>query len=82
MYVHLTRFPTGAPRSQDDAAATPWGLRRMTASPAVAPGYAHVELDPATQAARFFDADGGPVEMKVRGSANGDDVDPGTYGDQ
>ncbi|MFH8717675.1 putative ATP-grasp-modified RiPP [Streptomyces zaomyceticus] len=81
MYVHLTRFPTSAPRAQNAAAATPWGLRHMTASPAVTRGYFRVELDPASQTARFFDSGGGPVEIKAHGSANGDDVDPGTYGD-
>ncbi|MFB4426894.1 putative ATP-grasp-modified RiPP [Streptomyces sp. QL37] len=77
MYVHSDRLPTGAPRSQGRVSVKPWGLRRMTAAPAVAPGFARVELDPVSQTARYSDADGRPVARRVRGSANGDDVDPG-----
>ncbi|MFJ8896941.1 putative ATP-grasp-modified RiPP [Leifsonia sp. NPDC102414] len=37
---------------------TPWGLQRMAPYPTMAPAYAHTELDPATQTARFFDGRG------------------------
>src|SRR5690606_2830148 len=49
----------------------PWGLRRMAPYPAVAPSYARVELDPATQTGRYLDAAGQVMEMPGHGTSTG-----------
>ncbi|MFC9595611.1 putative ATP-grasp-modified RiPP [Streptomyces sp. NPDC056944] len=82
MYVHSSRFPTSAPNSRGQSATTPWGLRRVAPSSASVLGFSYVELDPASQVARYFDVNGKQVEVAVGGSANGDDVDTAAGGDE
>ncbi|MFC5673589.1 putative ATP-grasp-modified RiPP [Streptomyces incanus] len=58
------------------AATDQWGLRRMAPYPAFAPSYARVELDPATQTGRSFDAAGRVMEMPGHGTST--DTKPAT----
>jgi putative ATP-grasp target RiPP len=63
----------------------------MAPYPAFAPGYARTELDPATQTARYIDAEGRAMEMPGHGTSTGtnpptntgnpsDDAGPGGSG--
>ncbi|WP_033196206.1 putative ATP-grasp-modified RiPP [Streptomyces xiaopingdaonensis] len=55
----------------------PWGITRMRPYPSTyQPGYATVELDPATQVAVFRDERGGVVEMGKHGTAKGTETSP------
>lgn len=71
MFAHSDRLPTGTPLPSGASTPVPWGLRRMVPYPAFAPGYARTELDPATQTARYFDADGQVLEMGKHGTSTG-----------
>ncbi|MEU5540478.1 putative ATP-grasp-modified RiPP [Streptomyces sp. NPDC020362] len=61
----------GSPLPSGHFTAAPWGLRRTAPYPAFAPGYARVELDPATQTGRYVDAAGQPLMMPVHGASTG-----------
>ncbi|WP_331718730.1 putative ATP-grasp-modified RiPP [Streptomyces sp. NBC_00212] len=81
MFAHSDRLPTGTPLPSGHATATPWGLRRMAPYPAFVPGHARTVLDPATQTARYFDADGQPVMMPGHGTSTGTNPSTGTSPD-
>jgi putative ATP-grasp target RiPP len=47
----------------------PWGMTRMTERlPVGPPGYDRVVLDPDTQLAVYYDAEGSPIEMGRHGT--------------
>ncbi|MFH8748211.1 putative ATP-grasp-modified RiPP [Streptomyces rimosus] len=71
MFHHADRFPTGCPKPSGAPTPPPWGLRRMAPYPSFAPAYARTELDPETQTARYFDAEGRPVLMPGHGTSTG-----------
>ncbi|MCT9144166.1 putative ATP-grasp-modified RiPP [Streptomyces violarus] len=71
MFAHSDRLPTGTPLPSGAVTPSPWGVRRMAPYPAMAPGYARVELDRTTQTARYFDADGHVLEMGKHGTSSG-----------
>ncbi|MBX7555432.1 putative ATP-grasp-modified RiPP [Streptomyces sp. tea 10] len=81
MFAHSDRVPTGTPLPSGARTPAPWGLRRMTPYPALAPGYARVELDPVTQTGRYFDATGQPVMMPGHGTSTGTNPPTGTSPD-
>ncbi|MGW0865350.1 putative ATP-grasp-modified RiPP [Streptomyces sp. NPDC002611] len=81
MFNYKDRFPTGSPLPQGHPTAPPWGLRRIAPYPAVeSPDYASVELDPATQTARYFDASGAPALSPGHGTSSGTNPATGTTG--
>ncbi|MEU8516989.1 putative ATP-grasp-modified RiPP [Kitasatospora sp. NPDC048722] len=71
MFVHSDRLLTGSPLPTGVRTAVPWGVRRMAPYPAFSPGYARVEIDPSTQAGRYFDATGAVMEMPGHGTSTG-----------
>ncbi|MFC8002120.1 putative ATP-grasp-modified RiPP [Streptomyces olivaceus] len=71
MFAHSDRLPTGTPLPNGVSTPTPWGLRRMAPYPALAPSYARVELDAASQTGRYFDASGAVMEMPGHGTSTG-----------
>ncbi|MCX5381141.1 putative ATP-grasp-modified RiPP [Streptomyces sp. NBC_00091] len=71
MYAHSDRIPTGTPLPNGISTPEPWGLRRMAPYPAMAPGYASVELDPTTQTGRYLGHDGQPMMMPGHGTSSG-----------
>ncbi|MEC4015076.1 putative ATP-grasp-modified RiPP [Streptomyces sp. H27-D2] len=71
MFSHADRMPTGSPLPSGTRLPVPWGVRRMAPYPAFAPGYVRTELDPVTQTALYFDADGQPVMMPGHGTSTG-----------
>lgn len=71
MFNHADRLPTGTPSPTGRPALVPWGVRRMAPYPTMAPTYARAEIDPATQTARYFDADGQIIEMPGHGTSTG-----------
>ncbi|MEW1828402.1 putative ATP-grasp-modified RiPP [Streptomyces sp. NPDC088196] len=81
MFSHMDRFPTGSPLPQGQLTAAPWGLRRIAPYPPVeVPDYARVELDPATQTTRYFDASGAPTMSPGHGTSSGTNPATGTTG--
>ncbi|MGV9502134.1 putative ATP-grasp-modified RiPP [Streptomyces sp. NPDC003642] len=81
MFVHSDRLPTSLALPQGLVTARPWGLGRMAPYPTVAPAYARVALDPATQTAVFYDAAGQVVEMGKHGTSSGTNPSTGTSPD-
>lgn len=81
MFVHFDRLPLGPAVPQGRITPKPWGISRMAAYPATAPGYARVELDPATQAAVYFDFTGQVMEMPGHGTSTGTSPATGTSPD-
>ncbi|MFE8950555.1 putative ATP-grasp-modified RiPP [Streptomyces sp. NPDC007856] len=69
MFVHADRMPTGPAVPQGFATHVPWGVGRMAPFPTMAPGFARVMLDPATQTAVFFDASGRVMEAPGHGTS-------------
>ena len=95
MFTHSDRFPTGPALPDGTVTPRPWALDRMRAYPGGPPTeYARVELDPATQTARYLDAVDRPVMMPGHGTSTGtrpptgtnldsrNDSDTGNDGDQ
>jgi len=81
VFSHMDRFPTGSPLPQGQLTTTPWGLRRIAPyPPAEVPDYARVELDPATQTTRYFDASGAPTMSPGHGTSSGTNPATGTTG--
>ncbi|WP_369395125.1 putative ATP-grasp-modified RiPP [Streptomyces sp. CG1] len=81
MFVHSDRFPTETPRPSGTRTPAPWGVSRMAPYPTTAPGYALAALDPSTQVAVFFDADGHVLEMPGHGTSTGTTPSTGTSPD-
>lgn len=78
MFKHSDRLPAGAALPSGAITPAPWGVRRMAPYPAMAPGYARAELDPITQTTRYFDAEGGVLEMPGHGTSTGTNPATGT----
>ncbi|MEU3863003.1 putative ATP-grasp-modified RiPP [Streptomyces sp. NPDC028722] len=81
MYVHSDRLPTSAPVPQGTTTPRPWGVSRMQPYPTMSPEYGGVYLDPATQAAVFFDGNGHVMEMPGHGTSTGTSLSTGTSPD-
>ncbi|MFE2265743.1 putative ATP-grasp-modified RiPP [Streptomyces griseosporeus] len=81
MFVHSDRLPTGPAVPQGIVAPRPWGLKRMSPYPTMAPAYTRTELDPATQTVVFFDASGRVMEMPGHGTSTGTSPATGTSPD-
>ncbi|MEU6611518.1 putative ATP-grasp-modified RiPP [Streptomyces shenzhenensis] len=81
MFVHSDRLPTASPLPSGARTLTPWGVSRMAPYPTMAPGYAHAELDPATQITRFFSSTGQIMEMPGHGTSTGTTPSTGTSPD-
>ncbi|MFF1279905.1 putative ATP-grasp-modified RiPP [Streptomyces sp. NPDC058299] len=56
-------------------------MTRMEPYPSMAPDYMRAELDPTTQMARFFDAQGRVMEMPGHGTSTGTQPATGTSPD-
>ncbi|MFI9718552.1 putative ATP-grasp-modified RiPP [Streptomyces sp. NPDC052396] len=81
MFNYSDRLPTGTPLPQGHLTAAPWGLRRIAAYPPVeVPQYHRVELDAATQTARYLDANGAVVMAPGHGTSSGTNPPTGTTG--
>ncbi|MGW5465219.1 putative ATP-grasp-modified RiPP [Streptomyces sp. NPDC003996] len=81
MFVHADRMPTSTAVPQGFATHVPWGVGRMAPYPTMAPDYARVMLDPATQTAVFFDASGHVMEAPGHGTSTGTTPATGTSPD-
>jgi putative ATP-grasp target RiPP len=85
MFSYAERFPTGDPLPQGQTAPTPWVLGRIAPYPPFeAVPYGRVELDPATQTARYSTTDGTPVIRLTgdpgHGTSSGTNPGTGTTG--
>ncbi|MFC9680019.1 putative ATP-grasp-modified RiPP [Streptomyces sp. NPDC056948] len=81
MFVHSDRLPTGPAIPQGLVTARPWGIGRMAPYPTMAPAYASVRMDEATQLAVFFDSAGQVMEMGKHGTSSGTNPSTGTSPD-
>ncbi|MFF9310056.1 putative ATP-grasp-modified RiPP [Streptomyces sp. NPDC014748] len=81
MFVHSDRFPTSSPLPDGVGTPAPWGVTRMAPYPTSAPGYAHAQLDAATQATVFFAEDGAILEMPGHGTSTNTSPSTGTSPD-
>jgi putative ATP-grasp target RiPP len=78
MFNYTDRFPTGPALPNGIVTPRPWALGRLRPYPDVPVEYGRVELDPATQIARYLDAAGQPVMMPKHGTSTGTSPVTGT----
>ncbi len=81
MFNHADRFPTGPALPSGVVTPRPWALRLLRPYPDAPAEYARVELDPATQTARYVDEAGQPVMMPKHGTSTGTRPATGTSHD-
>ncbi|MFF1756110.1 putative ATP-grasp-modified RiPP [Streptomyces sp. NPDC058266] len=81
MFIHAERIPTGTPLPQGHRTPRPWGTRRFVPYPAVEGEHTRVEIDPATQTGRYFNATGAPVMSPGHGTSSGTNPSTGTSPD-
>ncbi|MFE2509156.1 putative ATP-grasp-modified RiPP [Streptomyces naganishii] len=81
MFVHTDRLPTSTAVPQGVRTPLPWGIDRMAPYPTMAPEYASVHLDPATQTAVFRNHAGQVMEMPGHGTSTGTTPSTGTSPD-
>jgi len=78
MFNNADRFPTGPALPSGIVTVGPWALRRLRPYPDAPVEYVRVELDPATQTARYLDEAGLPVTMAKHGTSTGTSPVTGT----
>ncbi|MFZ3558201.1 MULTISPECIES: putative ATP-grasp-modified RiPP [unclassified Streptomyces] len=81
MFNYAERIPTGTPLPQGHRTPRPWGTRRFVPYPVVEGEYTRVEIDPATQTGRYFNAAGVPVASPGHGTSSGTNPSTGTSPD-
>ncbi|MGD6753409.1 putative ATP-grasp-modified RiPP [Streptomyces sp. BH105] len=81
MFNYAERIPTGTPLPQGHITPRPWGTRRFVPFPAVEGEHTRVEIDPATQTGRYFNAAGVPVASPGHGTSSGTNPSTGTSPD-
>ncbi|MET8627429.1 putative ATP-grasp-modified RiPP [Kitasatospora sp. NPDC004669] len=82
MFNYTDRFPTGSPLPQGHMTPAPFVVGQIAPYPPFEGGgtVGRIELDPASQTARYFGPDGVPMMMPGHGTSSGTNPPTGTTG--
>ncbi|MFJ3219654.1 putative ATP-grasp-modified RiPP [Kitasatospora sp. NPDC086801] len=82
MFTYTDRIPTGAPLPQGYLTPTPFVVGKLAPYPPFDGGgtVGRIELDPASQNARYFDPTGAPMLNPGHGTSSGTNPPTGTTG--